>query len=249
MKLFQPLALSPNTVMPQAQGLDYYLLPEFFKDCMPDSAQGGLIAERDHYFTIRFGAGHLKQLELIRRSSALDEVSLPLDEVKEESSTMAKRKSGRRADVSDQLARAGGLPNMPLQELVNMLEGDPRAIMEMGNDGLKTMGGPGLAAQTRMLEWGAGGVKDEWDTDEEDQERRKRGRKVRHPVILKRELQVKSESTVEAENNFRGAVDETAPKRVVRVMEDVKPEPLRAGRFSVDRDHLRALAMVDFEPT
>lgn len=54
-KLFKPLALTPNTVASYAKGLDYYLLPDLFEDCLSPGAHDRIIAERDHYLGQVYG--------------------------------------------------------------------------------------------------------------------------------------------------------------------------------------------------
>ena len=54
-KLFQPRAVSPNTVVSDARELDYFLLPDFFKDRIQPDAYAMTIQERDVWFIDRYG--------------------------------------------------------------------------------------------------------------------------------------------------------------------------------------------------
>lgn len=55
--LFRPRALSPNTLIADRQGIDYFWFADLFRDVLPDEAYELGLAERDYWFSRqpRFG--------------------------------------------------------------------------------------------------------------------------------------------------------------------------------------------------
>lgn len=65
--MFRPAALSPNTLIPDHQGLDYFVFPDVFKSAVSDEADKLIRAERDKFFSRapKFGPQWLRQMQQI----------------------------------------------------------------------------------------------------------------------------------------------------------------------------------------
>lgn len=179
-KLFKPLGLTPNTVASYAKGLDYYLLPDLFEDCLSPGGYERIVVERDHYLGQVYGKWYTEGLNKLRQQGFgvypdIDKIEredyyykredyLPEDMVAEGSLNGKAQKvlGATRTDISmDQVSRLGGLPSLSPKEIYN------RALRLMNQalvDNSKS------AAMDRSGEW-------EYDTEEESMGRRKRRRR------------------------------------------------------------------------
>lgn len=200
-KLFKPLALTPNTVAFYAKGLDYYLLPDLFEDCLSPGAHDRIIAERDHYLGQVYGKWYSEGLNKLRQQGFgvypdVDKVEredyyykredyLPEDMVAEGFlSREAQKVSGTtRTDISmDQVSRFGGLPSLSPEEIYN------RASRLM-NQAVVENSKP--AAINKSDEW-------EYDTEEESMGRRKRRKRfVSSPYESSQEVMTEAEEQEE----------------------------------------------------
>ncbi|WWC58202.1 uncharacterized protein I303_100738 [Kwoniella dejecticola CBS 10117] len=118
-KLFKPKAVSPNTVTPALKGMDYYLLPDFMRDCVADEAYEIMVRERDQYFETKFGREHLEGLAKMKHDTANTSQS-PATRLQENSK--AARQSSRRSAMSgDQIFRLSGMPAMKPEELLETI--------------------------------------------------------------------------------------------------------------------------------
>lgn len=200
-KLFKPLALTPNTVASYAKGLDYYLLPDLFEDCLSPGVHDRIIAERDHYLGQMYGKWYSEGLNKLRRQGFdvypdVDKVEwedyyykredyLPEDMVAERFlSREAQKVSGAtRTDISmDQVSRFGGLPALSPEEIYN------RASRLM-NQAVVENSKP--AAINKSDEW-------EYDTEEESMGRRKRRKRfVSSPYESSQEVMTEAEEQEE----------------------------------------------------
>lgn len=61
--MFKPAAVSPNTLVPSLQGLDFFVFADLLKTAISSETHNKMIAERDYYFTMspRFGRTWLTQ--------------------------------------------------------------------------------------------------------------------------------------------------------------------------------------------
>ncbi|WVR03518.1 hypothetical protein IAU60_000509 [Kwoniella sp. DSM 27419] len=156
-RLFRPRAISPNTVVSALKGLDYFLLPDFMRDSVADGAYEGMICERDAYFDSKYGKGFLQRLNHLKGLS-MDVVG-GAHTLANQTSTLspqARSTQGRRANATEQLVRAGGLPDLTPNEVIQLVFGD---ILEPA---------PGQASNGRQKPA-------EYDTDEESPRKRRRG--------------------------------------------------------------------------
>ncbi|TYJ54920.1 hypothetical protein B9479_004428 [Cryptococcus floricola] len=127
-KLFKPLNLTPNTVASYARGLDYYLLPDLFSECIAPGAYERIVIERTHYLGQKYGEWYVKGLDLMRETMGLGLVP-DLEAVEREDHHYARQdyiqesedvarqiqppRPGSRKEISiDQVSRAGGLPSL-----------------------------------------------------------------------------------------------------------------------------------------
>lgn len=159
--MFRPKSLSPNTMVPGLEGTEYHLLPEYFKDCMSAEANLALIAERDAWFTAndKYGPAHLEKLkggtilgmnDLQGMMAGLEDGVMKFGDILGEPSMTGAIKRGRRADATDQMARAAGLPMMSAGDLSSMLSamggrGSMAGLSDMmAQGGLSMIGMPGF---------------------------------------------------------------------------------------------------------
>lgn len=61
------MGLTPNTVASYAKGLDYYLLPDLFDDCLSPGAYERIVVERDHYLGQMYGKWYIEGLGKLRQ--------------------------------------------------------------------------------------------------------------------------------------------------------------------------------------
>ena len=273
-KLFRPKSLSPNTMISEARGLDYFLLPSLFSDCLAQSGFDALVRERDEWFTanVKYGRPYiegLKRMQLkgvellpnLENGSERDEYlpeSLDLD-------SSAKLGAGRRAHAADQMARAGGLP----KTFGGMTPAQGQHISAL-------LGGVGVSnLETGLvLEPGRGPPRsgdDDYNTDEEEDVKRKRRRregsfgkviakeieepKVEIPVQKEEyeaaKLEIPVQTDIKREHWTTAALTESSEAKMEAAevkVEDVKPiipdRSRRRPRISLNRDHLRALSVM-----
>ncbi|ODN76108.1 hypothetical protein L202_06041 [Cryptococcus amylolentus CBS 6039] len=127
-KLFKPLNLTPNTVASYARGLDYYLLPDLFSECIAPGAYERIVIERTHYLGQKYGEWYVKGLDLMRETMGLglvpdleaverEDYHYARQDYIQESEDVARQiqppRPGSRKEISiDQVSRAGGLPSL-----------------------------------------------------------------------------------------------------------------------------------------
>jgi len=269
-KLFRPKSLSPNTMLNEARGLDYFLLPSLFSDCLASSGSDTPICERDEWFNVnpKFGPGYIKRLKKLQEAGVELVPDFGMDSGRDEylpeSLDLAvdtKLGAGRKANSADRLARAGGLPRMPMADLAGMIH--LPAIEQQISAMLEASGGPcALIPGTQSgPQYGQLGRPrrgdDNYDTDEEEDVQRKRRRRL--PIAVKGErdsteskpssqaITVEMKEERPAATPHHAAIE--AKLNLVQVkMEDVKPVIDRAirkrPRFSIDKEHLRMLSGV-----
>lgn len=119
---------------PQADGLDFYLLPELFKDCLLEQGHLVLTSERDAWFSAnsKYGPDYLDRMRTMQTAgmelvpvlaggSERDErYREPYDD-SDISGPIGPIKRGRRSDAVEQLSRAGGLPRISVGDLSSIL--------------------------------------------------------------------------------------------------------------------------------
>ncbi len=241
----------------EVRGLDYFLLPSLFSDCLAPGDIDALLRERDEWFSRnpKFGPAYVEGLKKMQQAGvdllpSLDAGSEPDEHLPEVIST--KLGAGRRANAEDQLARAGGLPRVSMAELTAMIPAGGQQVSQLlsvVND-VK----PPLAFPT--VKWYQYSI-EEHDTDEEDDVGRKRRRRLAPvPVQVKVETKTKDTVTIESPKHEREGWTTTILDgfREVKVelndvkLEDVKPiisrGMYRRPRFAVDKEHLRTLSRV-----
>lgn len=234
--MFRPRAISPNTLVPQAQGIDYFLLPELFGDRLHVGGYETVVAERNEYFQHRFGSAYLEELEQLSKAgvellpdlggSERDEY-LPEPQIRS-SGLESPVAFGRRAGTANQLDRLG-LPSTSIG------------------------GGPlVLSVPKREL--------DEYDTDDESP-RRKRLVVAAEVDRDESSLSVKVESETSPLQTISSYASHRPPAEIkpdTRSPANIKSDTWSefrtsvkrqtTPRFVVDKEHLRALAMVCDEP-
>ncbi|WRT63769.1 uncharacterized protein IL334_000694 [Kwoniella shivajii] len=158
-KTFRPNAVSPNTVTSAMKGMDYYLLPDFLKDCIAEEAYEVMLNERDLFFVNKYGKAFLTGLEAMKmgaspgrdttNTASLHHHNQPL-------LTGRSQKSSTRTSVSkDQVFRTSGLPALKPDEIINMMGGvDSHGVINLSVAGTK--------------------YADDYDTDEESLSKRRR---------------------------------------------------------------------------
>ncbi|AFR94060.2 hypothetical protein CNAG_07550 [Cryptococcus neoformans var. grubii H99] len=176
-KLFKPLGLTPNTVASYAKGLDYYLLPDLFDDCLSPGAYERIVVERDHYLGQMYGKWYIEGLGKLRQQGFgvypdIDKIEredyyykredyLPEDMVADGfvSDEAQKVLGATRRDISmDQVSRLGGLPSLSPKEIYN------RALRLMNQ---AVIDSPKPETMDSSDGW-------EYDTEEESMGRKKR---------------------------------------------------------------------------
>ena len=134
-KMFQPRSISPNTVVPQANGLDYYLLPEMFRCSLSREAHDTLLRERDEWFGLsrRFGQKYLDDMNQMTAIGIplIPGMSMGLDPGDTSLETMSDvggiehcdRVIGRdrQHQALEQMARAGGPPRSDPKQMKEMM--------------------------------------------------------------------------------------------------------------------------------
>jgi hypothetical protein len=224
--MFRPRAISPNTLVPQAQGIDYFLLPELFGDRLHVGGYETVMEERNGYFQHRFCSAYLEELDQLRKAgvdllpdlgaSERDEY-LPEPQIR---SLGVERPVafGRKTGTANQLDRLG-LPSTGIGV------------------------GP-LVLSFHKREF------DEYDTDDESP-RRKRFVVAAEVDQAESSLNVKVESdtsplpSIPSYPSHRPSAD-IKPSTWSEFRTTVKRQT--TPRFVVDKEHLRALAMVCDEP-
>ena len=285
MKMFRPNGLSPNTIAREAQGLDYYLLPEYFEDCLSSSkALQQLTDERDRWFRNHksFGPTYLHNMKSAKtmgmcfppgRCDTLGSAPKMRQVVRQE--TVGSTKRGRGSHAADQLSRLVGIPKLSAEDmkvvmaaLTNSVDSKP---LYGGTrlDGAKT----GSRALPSRTEESCIDVKTEEIRDiSEDKAKRRKIRTFNDHsaletlggVTVSKSDSVNSVKTAPAELghdqvNPPWSRDNSAQKLVSSSPSPVTPTPfthrvslpdlkVRPRRsFMVDKEHLRALAMVAAE--
>lgn len=160
-RMFRPKSLSPNTMYPQANGLDFFLLPELFMDCLPGEGHLALLSERDAWFAAnpKYGPAYLDRMAMIKAAGVelvpdlaghterYEPLREPFSDLGGPVSQGA-TKRGRRFDAIEQLSRAGGLPRMSVSDLSSVLlsfdqNGSFSKLSDMlGKGGVRVLAGP-----------------------------------------------------------------------------------------------------------
>jgi hypothetical protein len=245
--MFRPRTLSPNTLSAEVKGLDYYLLPDLFSDCLVDGGIEQLVKERDEWFgrDVRFGHKYLEEMRKKQGADKGEDVVKRLgddtrrserDEFAPEGGSGAghdARKRGRRAAKDDMIARAGEFggfsePTTLEPEIAEMLDGTRKVKVEQPVVG----GGGGWmnGFELNNMGWGGrpqvgrGRVDEGYDTDEEEDRRRRRrlaGGINRSP----KEVKVKSETLEVVQNSANlKSNDYHPPPPVISPEVIIKPE-------------------------
>lgn len=128
-KLFRPNAISPNTLVPDARGIDAFLLPAFFQDCISEVAFHGMERERDEWFRRTSGSEKLQQLKAMQSAG----ISL-LPELEGEISPFGAVGAGRHANADAQLSRLAGITGMSMGQITHALVSRPRQEDEETDD-------------------------------------------------------------------------------------------------------------------
>jgi len=274
--MLRPKSISPNTMVPIAQGMDYYLLPDSFQDCLDDAGHSTLTKERDAWFAAspKYGQAYL---DGIKRQSAAGIRVIP------QFSTGSQREEryrepfdagffpvgatqrGRSAATMDQLSRAG-LTEMSVGGFSSMRPSMGNGFPVVGRMDIGAMiGMPGVSAGPGVVSTSRAMYGSDYDTEDESLERGKRRRvsgstkenastwsskgrilgvslsssPIKEPsqlVKLEMEPQIKVEASSPPATAFSGKdTHSNAPLR-----KPFKP-------FAVNKEHLRALAMVAAE--
>ena len=181
----------------EASGLDYFLLPSLFSDCLAPGGYESLLRERDDWFTAnpKFGRTYVDHMTKMQQSETdlLPNLGIRSDEDECVSENPQigmglKLGAGRRAIAVDQVARAGGLSRD--------FKIDPWSPMSSGGKHLSTLLGEiGIAkplgadiSQSRLVDRGS-----ETDEDEENDMKRKRRRRRSAHLAVKVKLESDSE--------------------------------------------------------
>ncbi|WWD22472.1 hypothetical protein CI109_106965 [Kwoniella shandongensis] len=200
--LFKPLAVTPNTVAPFTKGLDYFLLPDFLRDCIAPDAYAGMIRERDLYFNEKHGPGFIQRLNVMREAGldlapdvekSLAErdqyvpkredhlpIPIPANLIQLGNAFENQKQSAKRSVTTmDQLVRAGGLPRLGPGEIMDLICGGEEAMSGSTAPQSKQDHPPA----DRHVSGGSGGGGVDYDTDDEEESQyRKRRRRRRRPM-------------------------------------------------------------------
>lgn len=267
-------------MVPEARGLDYYLLPDLFRDSLTDDGYNNLIIERDAWFAKnpKYGNAYLQQMEKLKAAGVEMIPTNPReglnsrDEYLPDEVGSGKVGAGRRANAADQVARMG-LPKMSVGDLgaiASSIGGGQgtQDILDLLSKGGESRPngwtGSGYTKYTRARE------EDEYDTDEEESggqhSRRRRRVDTESIPVIKEEEDGTVKKVVREKAKHESVKVESVRCEIEPKLEDVKPKiedikavfcvearPRLAGarprpRFSVDKEHLRALAMVSHDP-
>jgi len=263
-------------MLPDADGLDYYLLAELFADSLPKGGFETIIAERGAWFAAnaRYGQAYLDQKSALRGAGVdlmvpLDQQSspvigrLPDDNDQKDLVSRARMPAGKRANARDQAFRAGqvNLTDTNLFNLQHSQTTDSRVQFGIFRQTSLQVTAPFAAYGQPKYE------DDEYDTDEEE-DRRKRPRiactaapsssgRSSRPVDNPLASPVTSLHTghLDAPPYTRPTTEiEPIYERTIQSPAAIKRETISTQsfrtrpRFMVDKDHLRALAMVCADP-
>ncbi|KAK8845518.1 hypothetical protein IAR55_006233 [Kwoniella newhampshirensis] len=215
-RLFKPLAVTPNTVAPHTKGLDYFLLPDLLEDCMAKRSYDGMIRERDLYLNQKFGPGFVKRLNIMReagldlapdveKSLAERDRYMPkrddhLPELVQLGTALEDQKQSakRSATAKDQMARAGGLPRLGPAEIMDMVCGEvpggsdaemrSRFQQAISSSGSKLENRMTSQTSRHMLNPSGGG---DYDTDDEEESYVRTRRKRQRPTTPESSLESK----------------------------------------------------------
>lgn len=272
--MFQPNALTPNIIAKELNGIDYYTFPDLFRDCVPDKAYQQTKLERNQWFAgqKRFGSAFLQTMKGMKMvglnlaetflsdngQSQFSPVSGPLVP----SALSADVKVGavgrnRRAYTMEQVSRAGGLPQISVEDSKAILAALSGNHQTSAHDqplvqGRK-LGGLGGAKEERKLPFTSVPMRkkeeDEYDTEEERATSMKRRRVM--PTLNDIPIpnaKVKLEPDVpmirdQMEVKVRQSSASPAAEDVQRSIR-MPRSSLPRRTFMVDKAHLRALAMV-----
>ena len=238
-------------MVPPAQGMDYYLLPDLFQDCLDETAHATLTRERDAWFAAspKYGKANLENLRFSARM-AIPQMQgrSDRDEVYREpfdAGLIGSTQRGRRATAMDQLSRDGfAAMSGDLASMMASIEGVSGQI----SDGVGAMAG--LSAGPS---WGGKKEESDYDTEEESAQRK------RKRAGYKDGFAWTSAHTGRALGSGSSASPVVKLESLAEVDIEVKveassplPDPTQAFRkpfrpFSVNKEHLRALAMVAAE--
>lgn len=257
--MFRPKSLSPNTMVPQYKGMDYYLLPDLFQDSLDETVT--LIKERDDWFTAnpKYGKAYLENMKV--GFSTMPQIQIGSERVERYREpfkvTVGPTQRGRRAATMDQLSRIGPTSGafFPAEMVSDLDIGGMIGKMPGLEQGSLSMSFTG-----RRLD------ESEYDTEEESlREKRRRvsgytnenassptpqangrvlgGRLIPHTHITNSstrpvETGVKVGPEIKVEASSPPVPCSSKPSASMR-------KPFR--QFSVNKEHLRALAMVAAE--
>lgn len=217
-------------MVPDAKGMDFYLLPDLFEDCLGLDGYENVVRERDEWFAsqARFGKAWLQR---IYGAQTQTEHSIGAPEM-----GRGRRQAGRRSNAQDQISRLSRMPDAQLLQLVTATGASPDVLTTMMMD-------PGGLAAPMPLSSAAGGLADpDYDTDEENGRRRKR-RRAQESLLSDSPLDVKPGTgcTAKAESptDQHHRMASTTPVDI-KIEADIKPRT-NSSAYSVDQHHLRSL--------
>lgn len=260
-KLFRPKAITPNTIAKELKGIDYYTFPDLFRDCIPPEAYDLTVQERDQWFSRekQFGAAFLRSMGAMRSAGidlsqsmhtkgSNDMFSLTGSEATMVSPPVGPVGRNRAAHRHDQLLRSSGLHEISVE--------DSKAILAALNDNGQTRSHlrphiitttakqEPMSTQTAANMWSQA---EDYDTDVErarDAKRRRTTSKANlasvdvvkvHPdppsTMPQIECHVKVEEDLKSEHDTKPFDRFSLPRK----------------SFILDKEHLRALAMVTAE--
>lgn len=235
----------------EARGLDYFLLPSLFADCLDTES---LLHERDEWFSAhpKYGPTYVAGLGTMQEAGVVLVPDFGMISGRDEylpESFDVKLGAGRKAHTEDQPARAGGLPRSSMADLATLVPESGQHISRLiaNSEPLESMAP--LHPQRGD---------DDYDTEVEEDLKRRHRRPPATPAKLKLETsqsrgvprhitRIILEQVVEAENGLNARTENTVVdidvKPVIPVVRTAAPDRKRP-RFSVDKEHLRALSTV-----
>ena len=188
----------------EARGLDYFLLPSLFSDCLAPGGYDSLIRERDDWFTAnsKFGRSYVDHMRKMQQAGIelLPDLGIgsDQDEYLPESPDIRmsmKLGAGRRAVAVDQVTRAGGMSEKSKVEAWSPVWRGGQHLSTLIGDIIVPKAG--IVAFPKGLDIRRPRLVDEgFDTDEDEEEDKKRKRRRRRssPLVVKVELESDSQS-------------------------------------------------------
>lgn len=247
-RLLRPRTLSPNTLVPKCQGIEYLLLPDYFQDCLRPESLAIIKAEMSAFFDRTFGSGYLAKLQGAHIGGIMPDFDASLsrfdfaDQDFEQlvAGLGAPIGAGRQSNVLNHMLRSvlgQGASNAQIHSMTDFQAafGNEQAQQQIMRMNGQYYHGPGHRL----------GPHDE--SDDESQEKRQRRRYALESASTIES--VKAESSRSAASDASRVNMATGPQQRSRGMYGLAPKAEAdykpARRFGLDKSHLQALSQVD----